>query len=303
MDGSSELSRQQYHRRGFCALAGSFLFATGCTSFFGRGATPLAQETIPPLPEAPTLPGKADPLRVSQYVFYSDVPLNANAPLFKELSELRDQVVRELKLPPSSRIVQVYLFENSERYERFMKSNYPKLPRRRAFFIEQERAGGGPSDLLVFTIWGREIRQDLRHELTHAILHASLKNVPLWLDEGIAEFYEQLPEKDGLNIAHLEAVRKGIKPELASLEKITKVDDMGRPQYQEAWAWVHLMLRSNAETKNVLVEYLRAIQGLREDQTPTLHVKLKELYQARPETILEKHLQALENSAKIRLED
>ncbi len=303
MVGSAELSCRNLSRRGFCALACGLLLNTGCSNFFTRNSGPHSSDTIPALPEAPTLPGKADPLRVSQYVFYSDVPLTPTAPLFKELSELRDQVVRELKLPASSRVVQVYLFENSERYERFMKSNYPKLPRRRAFFIEQERAGGGPSDLLVFTIWGKEIRQDLRHELTHAILHSSLKNVPLWLDEGIAEFYEQLPDKDGLNVAHLEAIKKGIKPDLSHLEKVTKVDDMGRPQYQEAWAWVHLMLRSNAESKGVLVDYLRAIQGLREDQTPAINAKLKELYQARPETVLEKHLQSLESVAKVKAEE
>ena len=43
---------------------------------------------------------------------------------------------------------------------------------------------------MVYTYWGNRIQQDLRHELTHAILHSVLKDVPLWLDEGLAEYFE-----------------------------------------------------------------------------------------------------------------
>ena len=31
---------------------------------------------------------------------------------------------------------------------------------------------------------------DLRHECTHALLHARLPMVPLWLDEGLAKYFE-----------------------------------------------------------------------------------------------------------------
>ena len=90
--------------------------------------------------------------------------------------------------------MQVYLFEDRDAYERFMQSRYPNLPRRRAFFVAQPRGVGGGDDLLVYTFWGERIRQDLRHELTHALLHSVLKDVPLWLDEGLAEYFE-LPRR------------------------------------------------------------------------------------------------------------
>ena len=54
----------------------------------------------------------------------------------------------------------------------------------------QPRRFGGEEDLLVYTYWGDRIQQDLRHELTHALLHSVLKDVPLWLDEGLAEYFE-----------------------------------------------------------------------------------------------------------------
>ena len=71
------------------------------------------------------------------------------------------------------------------------------------------RTAGGPRDLLVYTFWSDHLRQDLRHELTHALLNGVTKEVPLWLDEGLAEYYELPPERDGMNAGHLQAFRKG----------------------------------------------------------------------------------------------
>ena len=74
------------------------------------------------------LPSK-NTLRTSQYFFYSDLELKADNPLFAELGDLRDQVVRELQLPQANTIIQVYLFEDRDKYDRFMKIRYPDLPK------------------------------------------------------------------------------------------------------------------------------------------------------------------------------
>ena len=116
-------------------------------------------------------------------------------PVLKDLSNLREQVYRDLRLPPSHTEVFVYLFEDRSRYEKFMKEKHPELPMRRAFFVAQAMRKGGTEDLMVYTYWGERIHQDLRHELTHALLHSVLKNVPIWLDEGLAEYFELPPAK------------------------------------------------------------------------------------------------------------
>src|SRR5262249_28227348 len=161
-------------------------------------------------------------------------------------AELRDQVCRELQLPLGTRDVYVYLFEDRERYERYMETRWPQLPKRRAFFIADERRLGGGEDLLVFTDWSDRVRQDLRHELTHALLHSGLKAVPQWLDEGLAEFFELPPEQKGVNDAHLAHLRRGMlgfRPDMARLERLTELEQMTPAEYRESWAWVHLMLR------------------------------------------------------------
>ena len=207
--------------------------------------------------------------RVSQFVFYADFEVQRNAPLFRELGVLREQVFKELQLPPSQSLIQVYLFEDKERYERFMQSKYPDLPKRRAFFVAQPKRFGGPEDLIVYTYWGDRIQQDLRHELTHALLHSVLKDVPLWLDEGLAEYFEMPASWKGVNYQHLESLRRGaLGPtpcNLDRLEQFTDVQQMAPAEYREAWAWTHLMLRSTPQAKQALLAYL---QDLRTNPRP-----------------------------------
>jgi hypothetical protein len=207
-------------------------------------------------------PGKHS-YRIAPYVFLADFDIPRNAPVFRELAGLRDQVTRELRLPAINSIVQVYLFEDRQHYESFMQAKYPKLPKRRAFFVAQPRRLGGTEDLLVYTYWGDRIQQDLRHELTHALLHGVLKDVPLWLDEGIAEFFEVPSVSNGTNQQHLEQLRRGgePKPNLARLEQISEVEQMTPADYREAWAWVHLMLRSTPKARDVLVAYLQELRS------------------------------------------
>jgi hypothetical protein len=242
------------------------------------------KEPIPGLPSKHAFP-------VSQFVFVSDFEIQRNLPIFKELTSLREQVYKELRLPPSSTKVFVYLFEDQDRYERFMKAKYPDLPRRRAFFIQPRRLSGN-EDLLVYTFWGSRINQDLRHELTHAILHSVLKDVPLWLDEGLAEFFEVPPSWNGINRSHVEQLRKpSVEFDLARLEQLNDVQQMSPLEYREAWAWVHLMLRTTSSARQPLLAYL---QELRTNPQPgPLRPRLAATVQP-PDAALRRHLAELE---------
>jgi hypothetical protein len=294
----------RFHRRPEFATVGSrfrsalimaalcFALPIGCNTF---RLMPQTKDEKAEKDPSLVLPGKHSQ-RVSQYVFLYDFELKKEVPLFQELADLREQVYKELELPAASNtLVQVYLFEDKDRYERFMHAKYPDLPKRRAFFVAQPRTVGGVEDLLVYTYWGDRIRQDLRHELTHALLHCVLKDVPLWLDEGLAEYYELPPDKQGTNQSHLEQIRRGMggsfKPDLSRLENLTEVQQMTPAEYRESWAWVHMMLRDSPEAKSVLLAYL---QQLRTSKKPgSLEPKLVEVF---PELgdALDKHLASIQ---------
>ncbi|MFO0965338.1 MAG: DUF1570 domain-containing protein [Gemmataceae bacterium] len=237
---------------------------SGCNVFPLSPNPPLRaeKETVPGLPDKHLV-------RVGQFVFFSDFEIARGHALFKELGALREQVTSELKLPSASQAIFVYVFEDKDHFERFMQSKYPDFPRRRAFFVAQPRRLGGTEDLLVYTFWGDRVTQDLRHELTHALLHSVLKDVPLWLDEGLAEFFEVPTGWKGINYQHLDLLLRGpeapAKLEIDRLEQLIKVNQMAPGEYREAWAWTHWMLRGNAAARKTLLAY---IQELRTNPNP-----------------------------------
>lgn len=264
------------------------LAIAGCESFRHNGALP-ANGTEPPSDKATAAAKRPAKhwLRVGQSVVYADIPLDQHDPLFRELGELPEQIQTELQLPPGDSLVQVFLFETQDKYDAFLKARYPKFPNRRAYFVAEPRAGAG-DDLLVFTWMSENLRTDLRHELTHATLHGVLKGVPLWLDEGLAGYFELPPNHDGINSSHLEVLRRGpFQPDLARLEKLGQVNQMEKPEYREAWAWVHLMLRGDPPARAALLEY---VQHLRSTATPGLLLpKLRDAL-ADPNQALADHL-------------
>jgi hypothetical protein len=224
---------------------------------------------------APTLPDEkitAEPgkhfHRIPPYVFLSDFELDPKLPLFRELTNLNPQISSELQLSTTQKMIRVYLFETRDNYEQYMAEKHPNLPKRRAFFVAPPKAMGGTEELLVYTFWSDRIQQDLRHELTHALLHSVLLDVPLWLDEGLAEYFENPQGWSGVNYKHLELLQGGaqgpFRPDLDRLEKLREVDDMHMADYREAWAWVHYMLRGNPKARQVLLLYLQELRVKRE---------------------------------------
>jgi hypothetical protein len=248
--------------------------------------------------QAVAKPGKYH-FRESQFVFFSDFPLKQNLPIFQELSELREQIRGELQLPESNTLIKVYLFEDEAKYVSYMRANYTNLPIRRAFFVKlKHEHNAALDDLFVFTWWGVRIRQDLRHELTHGILHSVCKDVPLWLDEGLAGIYELPPENNGVNSDHIDQVRRGsFQSDLARLEKLSEVKQMLKPEYREAWAWAHFMLRGKPEAKAVLLSYMQQLRT--QSKPPPLLPKLEEAFAA-PNDALAEHLSLLEFPKVIR---
>jgi hypothetical protein len=194
-------------------------------------------------------------LRSEQLLVLSDFKLQKDHPLIRELSTLREQVAGILHLPLERDPVVVYLFNTETDYRRYMAVTFPKLPPRSAYFVAT------PTELAVYTHWGANVREDLRHEYTHGLLHSAIKKVPLWLDEGLAEYFEVAgPRPGGVNREHArhlsEAVAAGWHPDLKRLERLDESAALKRADYQESWAWIHFLLNSTPEAKEHLLAYL-----------------------------------------------
>lgn len=221
-----------------CAMLGS----SGC-SFVKRDQTGLP---------------KKYKVNVEQLQIRSDIKISKSDPLFEELTALREEITELLELPTPNRPVIVHLFKDEERYAAYMQKQHPNLPARRAFFI------GSPTELAVYAHWGPSMAEDLRHEYTHGVLHASLHTVPLWLDEGIAEYYEtRVRDSKRRHPEHCPklaiAISNGWTPDLHRLEQIESVSEMHREDYQEAWAWVHYLVHECPDGRGLLVDYCETL--------------------------------------------
>ncbi|MEM7811096.1 MAG: hypothetical protein AAF532_06430 [Planctomycetota bacterium] len=187
----------------------------------------------------------------------SDTPLDKHDPLVAELAEVRERATRLLDLPPPDRLVTIYLFPDETAFRRYIDSAFPGLPRRRAYFV------GSSSELTVFSHHGERVGEDLRHEYTHGLLHACLDYVPLWLDEGLAEYFEvPRPDAGTPNSDYPgrlgRAVTEGWRPDMSRLEQIEDFAALTARDYQESWAWVHYLLHGSPEGADVLRDYLKA---------------------------------------------
>lgn len=193
------------------------------------------------------------------FVFRANFHLAQHQELFDELMQIRRDLQRYLGVKPSQEPIELYLFRNQTTYRQYLRKHFPKVPYRRAIFIKTKGPG------MVFAYLHQDFAVDLRHEATHALLHASLPMVPLWLDEGLAEYFEVPSDQRAFHPTHLSALkwnlRFGMFPHLKRLENRRDLSEMGSKEYRYAWAWVHFMLHGPAPAHDELVRYLADIQA------------------------------------------
>ncbi len=208
-----------------------------------------------------------------QLLIHADFSLAGQHRLVRELESLRTEVSQELGLPISDEPVHLYLFENPARYEAFVAARFPGFPARRAFFVETD------TTLSVFAAWQDRVAEDLRHETTHGYVHAVVPAVPLWLDEGIAEYFELPKSQQGRHEPHLAHLSGRLiegtwRPDMARMEALAAAGEMSQDHYAEAWCWVHWLLTTSPERRMLLENYLADLR--RDPATAPLSIRLRQ---------------------------
>jgi hypothetical protein len=201
---------------------------------------------------------QADTRQVGPFLCRADFSLAEIDGVLNELAQLQADLSRTLAVPGPREPVDLYLFHDKAAYTRCLDHYLPNLPYRKALYVKDRGTGK------VFAHRSRDFQTDLRHECTHALLHAALPMVPLWLDEGLAGYFEMAPEKRASGNPHLESIRWSLQwgtgPSLPALEQQTDVAKMGRTQYRDSWAWVHFMLHGPEEAHQELLAFLADIR-------------------------------------------
>jgi hypothetical protein len=195
-----------------------------------------------------------DARQVGPFVFEGTFPLKDIEYVFEQLPALEREMVRTLGVEPARQPVTIYLFANAEEHRAYLEMHHPKVPYRRALYIKSGGQAG------VFAYLHPELEIDLRHECTHALLHNQLVHVPLWLDEGLAEYFEVPEGERAFDHPHFGALRwdmrLGMVRSVSALEERRELIELTGTDYRFSWAWVHFMLHGPAAAHETLVGYL-----------------------------------------------
>lgn len=227
-----------------------------------------------------------------QLIVHSDFRVPRRHRLLDELCERRNDIREILGIAVSDEPIHVFLFEDQERFESYLESEHPNFPNRRAFFVKTD------TELKVYAFWGEKVAEDLRHEVTHGYLHSVLPDLPVWLDEGIAEYFETPRGESGFNRDHVYLLanrfRRGEwQPDLAALERITPQHEMNQIQYAEAWLWTHFLIHHHETTRQLLESHLETCRLIGNDgRDRPLSQKIPH-FVADPDALVVAHLREL----------
>jgi len=195
------------------------------------------------------------------FVIHSNDPIEADSPALRALDGLKDDLADRLdcREDASARPIQVYVLDDRGAFLHLLRFYFPELPPRRAFFLAEG------DQRVVYTYQGPKLEEDLRHEATHALLRGRFGDIPLWLDEGLAEYFEAGPDDPADHKSRLDRLgddrRAGWAPNMARLESLTDIHQMTPRDYRESWAWVDLLLSDPRSGPAILVDHLERGQA------------------------------------------
>ena len=102
-------------------------------------------------------------------------------------------------------------------------------------------------------------------EATHGYLHSVVPNMALWMDEGLAEYFEVPRGKHGINQQHVYLLSNRYRqsewiPDLSRLESLDSPQDMTQREYAESWLWMHYLLEYNEATRKLVQDHLARLR-------------------------------------------
>ncbi len=218
------------------------------------GLGPAGARTVGAIEPAPKWP-----IEISSGAFriHADAELERQKETIAELNRLSDDVVEMLRIERPQSTVHIVLFGSADEYHRYLQHYFPTVPNRRALFIQQR---GTP---MLFAYQHADMATDLRHETVHALLNDSEGQLPLWLDEGLAEYFE-VPRTDRWSgHAHLTTLRENVDSPVLSLDQLEQLDDVAQmtgEHYRHSWAWVHFLLHRRKNIRQMLLQQLAELR-------------------------------------------
>lgn len=186
---------------------------------------------------------------------YSEVVVDTRR-IWAEIDQLTEELDKNVSARPNGKPIQIVIYASQQSYLRKLATQIPQARNRKAIYYRN-------GDVSQVYVWNsRSLITDLRHEMTHVILHQHLPFLPLWIDEGLAEFFEETPA-ERTSSARISTVkwkaRMGANPSLGDLESLPAAEEMDADAYRNSWAWCSFLLNESDESQKLLKDYLEQI--------------------------------------------
>ena len=202
----------------------------------------------------------AEERELGPYLIRSEFPLQDVHELVQNLGDLQAEIEKTLGLRCQPQAIQIHLFNSKRSYNQYISIRVPEGVNRRALYVPGTDAGR------VYAYRDKELDTDVRHETTHALLHTALPYVPIWIDEGFAEYFEVPAGRREKGNPHRGELQNAIrferwKPNIAYLESKRELLDMKKLEYRDSWGIVHFMIHGPVEAREALAAYFEEIQS------------------------------------------
>jgi hypothetical protein len=202
----------------------------------------------------------ADEQELGPYLIRSEFPLRDVPDLVQDLGDLQADLEQALHVQCQPRAIEIHFFNSKRSYDQYLRVRVPEGVNRQALFVP-----GTDADR-VYAYRHRDLETDVRHETTHALLHSALPYVPIWIDEGLAEYFEVPAGLRAKGHSHRKELQNAIrflrwKPNIQQLESKRKLMDMDGKDYRDSWGIVHFLLHGPADARKSLDLYFEEIQS------------------------------------------
>ena len=176
--------------------------------------------------------------------------------MVSELTSRAAAHLRRLGVPPGKEPIHVYLFADEAAYRAARRAEVSRLPRAAGDLRRDRRRS-----CRVYAHWSDASPRTCGTRWRTATCTRRVPNLPLWLDEGLAEYFEVGRGRRGVNRTHVDYLRGQLataawQPDLPRLEQLAAAGDMTQLDYAEAWLWVHFLLERRSDGKPAAADRL-----------------------------------------------
>src|SRR5258706_283809 len=209
-------------------------------------------------------------LTIDELTIYSNANDSTTRGVASSLMRLRDTLSIVTKLKVRSPLpTRVYIFSDQRGFAPYCDAAIGRSDQLSGLFLSD-----ADGNHVLIDGSARSVDRVVYHELTHYFLRNTISgDVPLWFNEGLAEFYSTFKEHSdtvgvGLPVdEHIAWLRtKSLIPlkDLFAINRESKEYHEGSRQgvfYAESWALVHYLMIGNPERRDQLRTYVGLIAG------------------------------------------